>query len=84
MQKSFSNAQGFSKLRCSSRKTLPKASIEEFNRSHSFMGVLQMLFLRLVLYVGWGVLLAELAACTAFWRVRLQETVVGILPTRPD
>ncbi|CAE7834673.1 ttn-1 [Symbiodinium sp. CCMP2592] len=27
----------------------------------------------MVLYFGWGLLLAELAACHAYWRVRLQE-----------
>ena len=31
----------------------------------------------MVLYFGWGLLLAELAACHAYWRVRLQEWQLG-------
>ena len=31
----------------------------------------------MVLYFGWGLLLAELAACHAYWRVRLQEWSLG-------
>ena len=32
----------------------------------------------MVLYFGWGLLLAELAACHAYWRVRLQEWSLGL------
>ena len=33
----------------------------------------------MVLYFGWGLLLAELAACHAYWRVRLQEWLLGFV-----
>eukprot|EP00930_Biecheleria_cincta_P022580 TRINITY_DN16484_c0_g1_i2.p1 TRINITY_DN16484_c0_g1~~TRINITY_DN16484_c0_g1_i2.p1 ORF type:complete len:1059 (-),score=144.64 TRINITY_DN16484_c0_g1_i2:9-3158(-) len=35
---------------------------------------------RVCLYFGWGLLLAQLAACYAYWKVRLQEWNVALIP----
>eukprot|EP00929_Paragymnodinium_shiwhaense_P057298 TRINITY_DN2867_c0_g1_i1.p1 TRINITY_DN2867_c0_g1~~TRINITY_DN2867_c0_g1_i1.p1 ORF type:complete len:1535 (+),score=370.61 TRINITY_DN2867_c0_g1_i1:90-4694(+) len=35
---------------------------------------------RVVLYVGWGLILAELAVCHAYWKIRLEEWTIKMIP----